>query len=336
MVAKPYHVAGPCYRFFVTATVLSTAHLPIDLAPYLGGLPYFEPKEGELSREQVLAKIRDVGGLISLLSFRVDEEVFDAAPNLKVVANYAVGYDNVDLDAATKRGIVVTNTPDVLTEASADLAFALLMAAARRLGEGERLVRSGAWEGWSPTLLLGQEVFGKTLGVVGAGRIGQAMLRRGRGFGMSLLYSGTRDMKEAEALGAQRLSTEELLRNSDFVSLHCPLNSATKNLIDAEALALMKRSAILVNTARGGCVDSGDLAQALQSGSIAGAGLDVFAGEPAIPEELLRCETAVLAPHIGSATHLARQGMARICAEAVALVLAGEPAPTALNPEVMT
>ncbi|MCP4444801.1 MAG: D-glycerate dehydrogenase [Myxococcales bacterium] len=336
MLAKPYHGATSCYRFSVTATVLSTAHLPIDIGPYLGGLDYFEPSSGELARCEILEEIRGARALISLLSVRVDEELLDAAPNLKVVANYAVGYDNVDVAAASERGIIVTNTPDVLTEATADFAFALLMASARRLGEGERLLRCGAWMGWLPTLLLGQPIHGRCLGVVGAGRIGQAMLRRGRGFGMPLLYSGPRPVAQAEALGARRCSTEELLASSDFVSLHCPLNRETRHLIDAEALSRMKESAVLVNTSRGGCVDSEALARALKAGLIAGAGLDVFEGEPGIPASLLECEAAVLAPHIGSATHEARQGMARICAEAVAAVLSGKLATTALNPEAVT
>lgn len=319
----------------MTATVLSTAHLPIDIGPMLGGHSYFAPSEGELTRAELLERLVDVQGLVTLLSAAVDEALFDAAPKLKVVANYAVGYDNVNVAAATERGIVVTNTPDVLTEATADFAFALLMAATRRLGEGERLVRSGGWQGWSPTLFLGQPVYGQTLGVVGAGRIGQAMLRRGKGFGMSLCYSGPRRSAGADTLGARHCDLEELLEVSDAVSLHCPLNASTRHQIDAAALARMKSTAVLVNTARGGCVDTTALVAALREGSIAGAGLDVFEDEPAVPAGLLACETAVLAPHLGSATHAAREGMAAICADAIRRVLAGESAPTALNPEVM-
>jgi glyoxylate reductase len=319
----------------VTASVLSTAHLPVDVGPLLGGYKYCEPESGEFSRGEILSRLGDVQGLISLLNVSVDEELFDAAPNLKIVANYAVGYDNVDIAAATKRGIVVTNTPDVLTEATADFAFALLMSATRRLGEGERLVRGGDWKGWSPTLLLGQPVYGQTLGVIGAGRIGQAMLRRGKGFGMSLLYSGPRSAAGADALGARYCELEELLAESDAVSLHCPLNASTQHQIDAAALARMKATAVLINTARGGCVDTQALVDALSEGVIAGAGLDVFEDEPAVPQSLLECETAVLAPHLGSATHVARAGMAAICADAIRKVLAGESAPTALNPEVM-
>ncbi len=319
----------------MTATVLSTAQLPIDVGPLLGGHRYIEPETGEFSREEILSRLGDVQGLISLLSVAVDEEVMDAAPNLKVIANYAVGHDNVDLGAATARGIVVTNTPDVLTEATADFAFALLMAVCRRLGEGERLVRTGGWRGWSPTLLLGQPVFGQALGVIGAGRIGQAMLRRGQGFGMTLRYCGPRRSVAADALGAQFCDLEELLEVSDAVSLHCPLNASTRHLIDAAALARMKPSAVLINTARGGCLDAEALAKALREGTLAGAGLDVFDGEPTVPDFLLACETAVLAPHLGSATYIAREGMATICAGAIRSVLAGDVAPTTLNPEVL-
>ncbi len=332
---KRYHAGHPCYRFFVTATVLSTAHLPIDLGPLLGALSYWEPASGQLGRDELLSRLADVEGLITLLNVRVDDELFDAAPRLKVVANYAVGYDNVDVASATRRGIVVTNTPDVLTDATADFAFALLMAAARRMGQGERLVRSAAWEGWSPNLLLGQQIYGQALGVIGAGRIGLAMLRRGSGFGMTLRYSGPRPVAEAESMGARHCPTEELLEQSDFVSLHCPLNESTHHMIDHDALERMKNHAILVNTARGGCVDQHALAASLAAGGIAGAGLDVFEGEPAVPASLLACETAVLAPHIGSATHQARGQMATTCANAVVAVLAGRPAPTALNPSAL-
>jgi len=288
--------------------------------------------EGEFSRAQILENLQEARGLITLLNVRVDEELLSAAPELKVVANFAVGYDNVDVDAATRRGVVVTNTPDVLTDATADLSFALLLAAARHLTQGDRLVRSGDWKGWAPELLLGQPVFGRCLGVIGAGRIGRAMLQRGRGFGMSLVYTGTKANPDADALGARFCSLEELLALSDFVSIHCPLVASTANLINADSLSLMKSSAVLVNTARGGCVDTAALIHALETGSIAGAGLDVFAGEPDVPEALRTCPNVILAPHIGSATFQARRQMAEICAGAVSAVLAGRIAPTMINP----
>lgn len=318
----------------MTATVLSTAQLPIDLAPLLGELGYWAPL-AKLGRAELLAKLGKVRALISLLDVEVDEELLDAAPDLLVVANYAVGLDNVDVAAATKRGVVVTNTPDVLTEATADLAFALLMAAARRLGEGERLVRSGGWEGWAPRLLVGQPIHGQCIGVIGAGRIGCAMLRRAKGFGMSLLYSGPSRRAFADALGARHVAMEELLAESDFVSLHCPLQEGTRHLMNTEAFVGMKPSAILVNTARGGCVDTEALTHALANGYIAGAGLDVFEQEPVLPASLLACEKVVLSPHVGSATVQARGDMARICADAVVSVLGGRLPTTAINPEVM-
>ncbi len=279
--------------------------------------------------------MKDAAGLIPLLSVAVDEAFLQKAPKLKIIANYAVGYDNIDLQAATRRGIVVTNTPDVLTNATADLAFALLLSAARRLGEAERLLRAGQWRGWQPNLLLGQELSGKTLGIVGAGRIGRAMLRRARGFDMQLRYTSPSRSPQAEELGAQQIDLQDLLRESDFLSLHCPLNASTANILDKDAFEIMKSSAVIVNTARGGCVDASALAYAIKNGEIAGAGLDVFEQEPAVASCLLASERIVLAPHIGSATAYARGRMTEICARAVRDVLSGVCPPTALNPQVM-
>ncbi len=293
------------------------------------------PLEGQWGRAKVIAKLANADALISLLSLGVDEELMSAGPQLKVIANYAVGYDNIDLQAATARNIVVTNTPDVLTNATADLAFALLLSAARRMGEAERLVRSGLWQGWAPQLLLGGELHGKTIGVLGAGRIGSAVLRRAQGFSMQLRYASPRLSEQAEKLGALRLDPASLFEECDFVSIHCPLTPDTTRCVDAGMLASMKKTAILVNTARGGVVDTEALAEALQRGTIAGAGLDVFDDEPEVPEMLLACETAVLMPHIGSATHTARKQMAEICARAVESVLRGECPTTAVNPEAM-
>lgn len=285
----------------------------------------------------MLSRLADADALIALLSLKIDSELLDAGKHLKIVANFAVGFDNVDLAEATRRGIVVTNTPDVLTNATADFAFALLLAAARRLGEGERIVREGRWlQPWGPGVLLGQELCGRRLGVIGAGRIGRAVLRRAHGFSMDLVYDSPRDVVEAEALGARRVDREELFRTSDFVSLHCPLTESTRYLVDAAALALMKPTAILVNTARGACVDEEALADALEAGAIAGAGLDVFEHEPDVPARLVISDRVVLAPHMASATVTARTQMAKICAEAVRLRLAGKTPPTALNPEAMS
>ena len=263
---------------------------------------------GPMPRADLLAAVEGVDALISLMSDRVDEELLDAAgAGLRVVANYAVGYDNIDVAACGRRGVVVTNTPDVLTDATADHAFALLLGVARRLLEGDDLVRSGGWTGWEPGQLLGRHVTGATLGIVGMGRIGAAVARRAAAFGMSVVYHNRRRSPEVEALtGARLVSLDELLRASDFVTLHCPLTEATHHLIDAEALRSMKRTAVLVNTARGPVVDEEALAEALEAGELWGAGLDVFEREPLVTERLVRLPNVLLAPHTGSATVVAR------------------------------
>jgi len=263
--------------------------------------------------------------LVCLLLDRIDAALLARAPGLRVVANCAVGIDNIDLAAATAAGVCVTNTPDVLTEATAELAFALLIAVARRLGEGERLVRSGAWTGWALDQLIGQGLLGRTLGVVGFGRIGQAMARRGHGFGMRVIYADPVDTgpSSAPAGPAERVSIDELFATADAVSLHCPLTPETRQLVNAERLAQMKPTAILVNTARGGCVDEAALADALVQRKLFGAGLDVYAREPAVDPRLLDAPGVVLAPHIGSATTEARTAMAQLCADAVIAALRG-------------
>ena len=296
--------------------VICAAALPVDLSDL------------ELVGRDRLA---EADAMITLLTERVDAALLDAAPRLRVVANYAVGFDNVDVAAATARGICVANTPDVLTEATADLAFALALAAARRLGEGERLVRAGRWTGWAPDQLLGVDVWGRTLGVVGLGRIGQAVARRGRGFGMDVVYAGPREVPGADA---RRVDLDDLFAVADVVSLHCPLTPATRGLVDARRLARMKPTAVLVNTARGPLVDEAALAAAVAAGRLAGAGLDVFAEEPRVHPALLACERVVLAPHIGSATTTARARMGELCAGAVRAVLAGERPANLVNTDV--
>ena len=311
-----------------------SAALPIDIRPILGsGVALHIPPRGSFSRAELAAALREADGLIALLDVAVDAALLDAAPRLRVVANHAVGYDNVDVAAATRRGILVTNTPDVLTDATADFTFALILAAARRLGEGEALARSGAWPGWAPDQLLGQSIAGRTLGVIGFGRIGQAVARRAAGFAMEVVYTSPRAVDFA---GARRVPLPALLAASDVVTLHCPLTPETRHLIDGAALARMKPTAVLVNTARGPCVDEGALAAALDRGTIAGAGLDVFENEPSIHPGLLASRRVVLAPHLGSATLEARGGMARLCAEAVAAVLAGRRPAHLVNPEVLS
>jgi glyoxylate reductase len=255
----------------------------------------------------------------------VDAELLDASgPALRVVANFAVGYDNVDVAACRERGVIVTNTPDVLTNATAELAVALMLATARRLGEGERLVRAGRWTGWEPNQLLGRELSGGVVGIVGLGRIGTRVAELLRGFGAELLYTARSRHPGAERiLGMEHLALGDLLERSDFVTLHVPLSPQTHHLIDADALQRMKRGAILVNTSRGGLVDAAALARALREERLGGAGLDVYEEEPRIPPELIGLERVVLAPHIGSATVAARDGMARLVAENVIAVLQG-------------
>jgi glyoxylate reductase len=294
------------------------------------------PERGTMPRATLLAEVRDAHGLITLLTDPVDAELLDAAPRLAVVANYAVGHNNVDLAAATTRGIAVTNTPDVLTESTADLAFALLLAAARRLVEGDALVRRGEFVGWGPEFHLGVDVHGATLGVVGFGRIGRAVARRALGFGMRVICVDPRRSRagDAAAIAARRVPLAELLEESDFVSLHCPLLPATHHLIDAAALRRMKPGAILVNTARGPLVDEAALAAALREGIIAGAALDVFEDEPRVHPVLLTLPQVVLAPHIGSATVATRRRMAEVCVGSVLAVLEGRRPANCVNPEV--
>jgi glyoxylate reductase len=286
------------------------------------------PERGEL-----LEAVRGANGILSTATDKIDGEVMDAAgEGLKVVANMAVGYDNIDVKAAEERGVVVTNTPGVLDETTADVAFMLMLAAARRLGEGERLLRAGKWEWWGPKQLRGLDVWGRKLGIVGMGRIGQAVARRARGFGMEILYHNRSRKEDAEnELGARYLGLEDLLRESDFVSVHTPLTGETRHLIGKRELDLMKPTAVLVNTSRGPVVDEGSLADALESGRIFAAGLDVYEEEPKVHPKLLELENVVLAPHIGSASMETRDKMATLAAENLRAVLSGEPAKTPVD-----
>jgi len=285
-----------------------------------GGLPHIEidqwNEERPIARDELLRRIATADAIVATLSDRIDSELLAAAPGLRVVANHAVGYDNVDIAACTARRVQVCNTPDVLTDATADLTFALILAVARRLREGERILRGGRWHYWAPTMLLGLELRSAVLGVVGYGRIGKAVAARARGFGMEVVWAG------GNAPG--RISLEDLLSRSDVVSVHCPLTAATRHLIGAPQLALMKRSAILVNTARGPIVDEAALVAALETGTIAGAGLDVFEDEPRVHPGLLGRDEVVLVPHIGSATRATRARMAELALTDAARVLRGE------------
>ncbi len=283
-------------------------------------------------REVLLEEARSAQGLITLLTDRVDEGLLAAAPQLKVVSNVAVGVDNVDLAACSARGIPVGHTPGVLTETTADFAFALLLAAARRLTEADRYVREGRWTTWDPNLLLGRDVFGATLGIVGLGAIGSAVARRARAFSMRILYSGTRKPEREQALGVEHRELPALLAEADFVTLHAPLTDATRGLIGAAELARMRPHAILVNTARGGLVDQVALAAALKAGTIGGAALDVTTPEP-LPgsDALLAAPNLTVAPHIGSASVATRSRMAELAVENLLAGLAGAPLPHCAN-----
>ncbi len=283
------------------------------------------PLARQLRRAELLEEAGRHAAIICQVPDAIDREVLQAAaPSCKIIALCAVGVDNVDLTAAQELGVVVTNTPDVLTEATADLTWALLMATARRLGEAERFVRAGAWRGWGMLDFMGADVHGRTLGIVGAGRIGTAVAKRARGFDMPVLYCARHAKGPLEALGAARAPVGELLRKSDFISLHVPLTPQTHHLIDDRALGDMKPTSILINTSRGAVVDQVALIDALRRGRIAAAGLDVYDKEPAIPQALLELDNVVLLPHIGSATATTRAKMAEIAAANAVAVLRGQ------------
>jgi glyoxylate reductase len=313
--------------------VLVTRAIPKAGLRPLEGLDVTVLYERPPTRDELLEAVRGVGGVLCTPTEKIDGEVMDAAgEGLKVIANMAVGYDNIDVRAAGERGVVVTNTPGVLDETTADVAFMLLLAAARRLGEGERLLRAGGWEWWGPKQLRGHDVWGKSLGILGLGRIGRAVARRGRGFGMEILYHNrSRDEEAERELEARYLKLDELLQESDFLSIHTPLTQETHHLIGPEELEKMKPTSVLVNTSRGPVVDEASLADALENGRIFAAGLDVYEEEPKVHPKLLELENVVLTPHIGSATIETRDRMATLAAENVAAVLPGEPAKTPVD-----
>ena len=290
---------------------------PLDALPAL-----LELREGLCQADVAIVTLGD----------RIDAETIHAAIRLKILANYAVGYNNIDLAAARARDLIVTNTPDVLTDATADLTWALLLATARRVVEGDALIRSGQWTGWSPTQLLGAEVSGKTLGIIGMGRIGQAVARRAVGFRMPVRYH-TRQYQATASLPREweYRSLQDLLREADVVTIHVPLLPATHHLIGARELAWMRPTAFLINTARGPIVDEGALVEALKTGIIAGAGLDVYEQEPALHSGLAQLEQVVLLPHLGSATLHARTQMGLVCLGNIHAVLDGQPAPNEVH-----
>jgi len=288
-------------------------------------------------RDVVLARVAEKDALICLLTEKINEELLDAAPSLRIVSNVAVGFDNIDVAACTRRKIVATNTPGVLDETTADFAWTLLMAVARRLIEGDALARSGAWPGWNLDQLCGADVWGKTLGLVGFGRIGRAVARRAAGFGMRIIYNDAlRVAPEVEKqLNAQFVERDALFAEADFISLHVPLLPETRHLISAGQLAKMKRTAFLINTSRGPVVDEAALVAALEAGQMAGAALDVYEHEPKIHPGLVGRKDVVLAPHIASASLETRTKMAQMAAENCIALFTGKRPPNALNPEIL-
>ncbi len=290
-----------------------------------------------LSRDELLENVKGLDGLLPLLTERIDGEVMDTAGKpLKIIANHAVGFDNIDLSAATERGIMVTNTPGVLTDATSDHAWALLFATARRVVEADKFTRTGKYKGWGPMMYLGGDITGRTLGIVGAGRIGKAVAEKSRGFRMRLLYSDEFHNENLEnEYGARKVSFEKLLKESDFVSVHVPLLDSTYHLFNDVAFKQMKKTAYLINTSRGPVVDEAALARALKSGEIAGAGIDVYEEEPAIHPDLISLDNAVLTPHIASATIETRTKMATMAAQNLVDGLKGKRPTNLLNPEVL-
>ena len=318
-------------RVFVTRAIAPEAtaklrrHAEVEVWPRATPPPYAE----------ILRRARDVDGLLTMVTDRIDAALIASAPKLRVISNLAVGLDNIDIAAATAAGIVVGHTPGVLTDATADLAFALLMATARRVAEGDREVRAGQWQTWGPEVLLGRDVWGATLGIIGWGQIGRAMARRGAGFNMRILYASRSTHDDSDVPGAMRVPMRRLLRESDFVSIHVPLRPETHHLVGAKELAAMKPGAILINTARGAIVDQRALYRALKAGHLGGAGLDVSDPEP-IPsnDPLLKLANVVITPHIGSASHTSRYKMAEIATDNIVEVLRGRLPRFCANPEV--
>jgi glyoxylate reductase len=315
--------------------ILVTLRLPEEVLARLTRALQVEAYDQDppLERQRLLRRVSDKVGLLCTITDRIDAEVLDQAPALKVIANYGVGFEHIDVEAATRRGIPVTNTPGVLTDSTADLTLALILATARRVVEGDRRVREGKFQYWAPLLFLGTDVSGKTLGLIGLGRIGQAVAQRAAGFGMKLIYYSRTRLKPAreQELQVSYAPLETLLREADFVSLHVPLTPQTRHLISSRELQLMKPSAYLINTARGPVVDEAALVEALRRREIGGAGLDVYEREPALTPGLADLENVVLLPHVGSATIETRTKMAQMAADNLLAGLRGDQPPNCLN-----
>ena len=290
------------------------------------------PFERILAKEELCEYVKDVEAIISMVGDHIDKDVIDASPNLKVIANFGVGFNNIDYKYAASKGIAVSNTPDVLTNATADLAWALLFSVARRIIEADEFIRQGKFKGWTPKMFSGQDITGKTLGVIGAGRIGSNFAKKAKAFDMRILYYNRKPNMEFEAeTGAQYVDKETLLRESDFVSIHAPLTEETKHIVSYNEFEIMKRNAIIINTARGPLIDEKALVDALKKGYIWAAGLDVFENEPLVEKELLTMKNVVITPHIGSSTIQTRERMSAMVAENALAALEGKRPPTCVN-----
>ncbi len=321
-------------KVYVTRRIPQPA---LDLIRAVADLTMWDREDVPPPREVILRDVMQVDGLLTLLTDRIDGQVMDAASRLKVVSNFAVGFDNIDIPAATSRGIVVTNTPEVLTDTVADFAFCLILAAARRLVEADAYARAGKWKTWEPLLLAGQDVHGATLGLIGLGRIGSAVARRAKGFEMRVIYYDPYRRQDLEtSLGIEYRAFTDVLRDADVLSVHVPLSEQTRHLIGREQFGMMKKTAVFVNTSRGPVVDQRALAEALASRRIFAAGIDVFEQEPMPADDpLLRLDNVVVAPHIASASVPTRIRMATLAAENLVAVLQGQRPPNPVNPEVL-
>ncbi|PLX66807.1 MAG: D-glycerate dehydrogenase [Denitrovibrio sp.] len=305
--------------------ILITAELPFDVEAYLKGNEVDYNKGKPLSPKELMKRAKDVDAVISMLSDKIDKDFLASCENLKVVANYAVGYNNIDVQTATEKGVVVCNTPDVLTQTTAELGFTLMMAAARRLPQSEQFTRNKKFKGWKPDLFLGMDLFGKTIGIFGFGRIGQAVAKMASGFNMNIVYNSRSKKTQAELLtGATKVSFEDMVRKSDFVVITAPATEETKHKFTLETFKQMKSSAVVVNIGRGEIIKEKDLVTALQNNMIFSAGLDVYEFEPKIDEGLFKLDNVVLAPHIGSGSYATREAMAKLCCDSVLKVYKGE------------
>jgi len=312
--------------------ILITAELPFDIEKYLTGYELDYNKDKPLTTKELAKRAKDADGIISMLSDKIDRELMESCDNLKVVANYAVGYNNIDVEAASELGITVCNTPDVLTQTTAELGFALMMASARRVAESDQFTRKKKFKGWKPDLFLGMDMHGKTLGIFGFGRIGQAVAQMASGFNMDILYSSRSKKHQAELLtGAKRVSFDDMVRQSDFVIITAPATPETKHKFTLETFVQMKSSAVLVNIGRGEIIREKDLVKALESKLIFAAGLDVYEKEPQIEEKLFKLDNVILAPHIGSGSYETREAMAKLCCDSVVKVFKEEKPHNSLN-----